>query len=79
MPAAARPAWKAPSSPSAGCSRDGAWQSAPVLDRVKLPIGARITGPAVVQQIDATTLIEPGSAALVDDIGNLRIAVGLPA
>ena len=57
----------------------GAWQMAPVLDRVKLPIGARIAGPAIVQQVDATTLIEPGSAALVDDIGNLRIAVGLPA
>ncbi|MET0193124.1 MAG: hydantoinase/oxoprolinase family protein, partial [Hyphomicrobiaceae bacterium] len=57
----------------------GIWQVAPVLDRAKLPIGARIAGPAVVQQVDATTLIEPGSAALVDDIGNLRIAVGLPA
>jgi N-methylhydantoinase A len=57
----------------------GTWQTAPVFDRVKLPIGARITGPAIVQQIDATTVIEPGSAALVDEIGNLRIAVGLPA
>ena len=57
----------------------GAWQTAPVFDRVKLPAGARIAGPAIVQQIDATTLIEPGSAALVDEIGNLRIAVGLPA
>jgi len=58
-------------------SRSG-WQTAPVFDRVKLPAGARIAGPAIVQQIDATTLIEPGSAALVDEIGNLRIAVGLP-
>jgi N-methylhydantoinase A len=57
----------------------GAWQTAPVFDRVKLPIGARIAGPAIVQQIDATSLIEPGSAALVDEIGSLRIAVGLPA
>jgi N-methylhydantoinase A len=57
----------------------GTWQTAPVFDRVKLPIGARITGPAIVQQIDATTVIEPGSATLVDEIGNLRIAVGLPA
>jgi len=57
----------------------GGWQTAPVFDRVKLPTGARIAGPAIVQQIDATTLIEPGSAALVDEIGNLRIAVGLPA
>src|SRR5262245_20468865 len=29
----------------------GAWHTAPVLDRVKLPIGARIAGPAVVQQV----------------------------
>ena len=57
----------------------GGWHSAPVLDRVKLPVGARIAGPAVVQQVDATTVIEPGSAALVDAIGNLRITVGLPA
>ena len=57
----------------------GAWQVAPVFDRMRLPPGARIAGPAVVQQVDATTLIEPGSTALVDDIGNLRIAVGLPA
>jgi len=57
----------------------GGWHSAPVLDRVKLPVGARIAGPAVVQQVDATTVIEPGSTALVDAIGNLRITVGLPA
>jgi N-methylhydantoinase A len=57
----------------------GALQTAPVFDRVKLPTGARIVGPAIVQQIDATTVIEPGSTALVDEIGNLRIAVGRPA
>ena len=55
----------------------GRWQCAEVFDRLKLPLGARITGPALVQQIDATTVIEPGSAAVVDAIGNLRIAVGL--
>jgi N-methylhydantoinase A len=55
----------------------GRWQCAEVFDRLKLPLGARISGPALVQQIDATTVIEPGSAAVVDAIGNLRIAVGL--
>jgi N-methylhydantoinase A len=55
---------------------DGRWQAAQVLDRVKLPIGARFSGPAIVQQIDATTVIEPGAVATVDPIGNLRIAVG---
>ena len=36
---------------------------------------ARLKGPAIVQQIDATTVIEPGATALVDAIGNLRITV----
>jgi N-methylhydantoinase A len=59
-----------------GMFADGRWQTAQVLDRVKLPIGARVSGPAIVQQVDATTVIEPGAAATVDPIGNLRIAVG---
>jgi N-methylhydantoinase A len=54
----------------------GRWQPAHVLERLTLPIGARISGPAIVQQIDATTVIEPGAVASVDAIGNLRIAVG---
>src|SRR5262249_61260490 len=57
---------------------DGRWQSAQVFDRVKLPIGARLTGPVIVEQMDATTVIEPGAAATVDAIGNLRIVVGQP-
>jgi N-methylhydantoinase A len=55
---------------------DGRWRTAQVFDRVKLPLGARLTGPAIVQQMDATTVIEPGAAATVDAIGNLRIVVG---
>jgi N-methylhydantoinase A len=55
---------------------DGHWQTAQVFDRARLPIGARLTGPAIVQQMDATTIIEPGAAASVDGIGNLQIRVG---
>jgi N-methylhydantoinase A len=54
----------------------GRWQTAQVFDRVKLPLGARFSGPAIVQQVDATTVVEPGAVATVDPIGNLRIAVG---
>jgi N-methylhydantoinase A len=55
---------------------DGRWQTAQVFDRVKLPISARFSGPAIVQQVDATTIVEPGAAATVDAISNLRITVG---
>jgi N-methylhydantoinase A len=54
---------------------DGRWHEAAILAREALPADARIEGPAVVQQIDATTVIEPGTVATVDAIGNLRIRV----
>jgi N-methylhydantoinase A len=54
---------------------DGRWQEAAIFAREALPADARIEGPAVVQQIDATTVIEPGTVATVDAIGNMRIRV----
>lgn len=52
---------------------DGRWWTAKVYSRDALPIGASVAGPAVIQQIDATTVIEPGAVATVDAIGNLRV------
>jgi N-methylhydantoinase A len=51
----------------------GVWHDADVFARDRLPRGASIAGPAIVEQIDATTVIDPGATATVDDIGNLRI------
>ncbi|MGE0766344.1 MAG: hydantoinase/oxoprolinase family protein [Hyphomicrobiaceae bacterium] len=45
----------------------------PIYDRAKLGQGATIEGPAVVTQLDATTLILPGQLATVDPVGNLII------
>ncbi len=52
---------------------DGAWQQTSVYARLALPIGARIDGPAVLEQPDATTFLEPHLTAQVDSIGNLII------
>jgi N-methylhydantoinase A len=54
---------------------DGAWHMAGIYDRERLAPGMTLIGPAVVQQLDATTVIEPGASATVDAIGNLRIRV----
>ena len=54
---------------------DGAWHTAKVWQRERLRRGARIAGPAIIQQADATTVLEPGSEAVVDTLGNLRIKV----
>jgi N-methylhydantoinase A len=54
---------------------DGAWHMAAIYDRERLAPGMSVMGPAVIQQMDATTVVEPGATAALDDIGNLRIRV----
>jgi N-methylhydantoinase A len=53
---------------------DGAWHDAAVWQRERLAPGTMLQGPAILQQADATTVLEPGCTAIVDGIGNLRIA-----
>ena len=55
---------------------DGGWRDTPVYRREQLPAGATLAGPAIVEQLDATTVIEPGDRARVDALGNLEITVG---
>jgi N-methylhydantoinase A/oxoprolinase/acetone carboxylase beta subunit len=38
-----------------------------------LPSGATVSGPAIIEQADTTTVIPPGYGAVVDRSGNLRI------
>jgi len=52
---------------------DGAWADTAIYDRLALPIDARIEGPAILEQPDATTVIEPDLAATVDRFGNLIV------
>ena len=51
----------------------GGFVPTPIYDRARLPVGARVAGPAIVEQPDTTTVIPPGHAALVDPSGNLRL------
>lgn len=52
---------------------DGGWHEATIWRRLLLPVGAVIPGPAILEQDDATTVIDPGLAARVDDFGNLIV------
>lgn len=47
----------------------------PVYDRDALPIGVSLEGPAILNQMDTTTVVEPNSAVTVDEYGNLIIEV----
>jgi N-methylhydantoinase A len=47
--------------------------SATVYERSKLAAGNIVSGPAIVMEMDSTTVILPGYHGLVDDIGNILI------
>lgn len=52
---------------------DGREQAAVIYDRAKLRAGDMIPGPAIVCEMDSTTLIESGCVATVDAVGNILI------
>jgi N-methylhydantoinase A len=52
---------------------DGEWRQAAIHDRLALPVGAEIAGPAILEQADATIVIDPGLAGRVDRFGNLIV------
>jgi N-methylhydantoinase A len=57
---------------------EGGWHETKVHRREALLPGTRFTGPAVVEQLDTTVLVEPGQSVEVDELGNLIIDVSKP-
>ncbi|MGP3974867.1 hydantoinase B/oxoprolinase family protein [Streptomyces sp. 8N114] len=51
----------------------GGWQDTPLYRREELRPGQRVTGPAVVVEADATTVVDPGWAAGADPHGHLLL------
>ncbi len=49
------------------------WHDTAIHDRLALPVGAVIPGPAILEQPDTTVLIEPGLQGRVDEFGNTII------
>ena len=52
-----------------------AWVDTPVYLRDRLPEGSAFDGPAIVEQLDCTTVVEPGNRVQMDGIGNLIITI----
>ncbi len=53
----------------------GGFVDCPIYERAKLPVGIVLEGPAVVEQLDCTTVIEEGQRATADRWGNLLITL----
>ena len=69
----------APASASFGSRRvwfaEG-WRETALWRREALAPGASLAGPAIIEQLDTTTVLPPGASAGVDADGNLVIAAG---
>ncbi len=52
---------------------DDAWHDARLYDRTRLQFGHQLAGPAIVSQMDTTTVILPGHTGCVDRVGNILI------
>ena len=51
------------------------WHLTPIYSREKLRPGSELDGPAIIEQLDTTTVLEPGDRLSVDAQGNLLIDV----
>ncbi len=51
------------------------WRDTPVYARDRLPKDAVFDGPAILEQLDCTTVVEPGDQVRQDDLGNMLIAL----
>jgi N-methylhydantoinase A len=54
---------------------ESGYRDCPVYDRDLIPASKEIPGPAVVEQLDSTSLVLPGQTAIVDEYLNLTIAL----
>lgn len=51
----------------------------PVYDRYRIPTGATLVGPAIIEEAEATTLLWPADRLSVDEARNLVIQIGVGA
>ena len=51
------------------------WVSTPIYDGSRLLAGNRIEGPAIVEEVTTTIVINPNDIAVIDHLGNVIIEV----
>jgi N-methylhydantoinase A len=83
VPPGELPKFAPPGAPLAGAVREmrvarfnGANIECPVYQREKLDVGATFSGPAIVDQLDCTSVIPPGQHVRVDEYRNMIITIG---
>ncbi|WP_419993096.1 hydantoinase B/oxoprolinase family protein [Streptomyces boninensis] len=57
---------------------EGRWQDADLFERTDLRPGDAVTGPAIIAEADATTVVDPGWEAAADEGGHLLLERVIP-
>jgi N-methylhydantoinase A/oxoprolinase/acetone carboxylase beta subunit len=60
---------------SAWFPETGGWTDCAVYDRYALAPGASLAGPAIVEERESTSVLPPGTTAVVDEYANLIVTV----
>jgi N-methylhydantoinase A len=55
--------------------KESGWVACPIYWRNDLPVGSELSGPAIVEELGCTTLLEPGQQLQVDEAGILVVTV----
>jgi N-methylhydantoinase A len=53
----------------------GGWMATSIYARDRLPLDLKLDGPAIIEQLDTTIVVEPGDRVSCDAIGNLVVEV----
>jgi N-methylhydantoinase A len=53
----------------------GGWQNTPIYRRGRISSGDTFSGPAIIEQLDTTTVVEPETRVEADQFGNLIMSV----
>ena len=51
------------------------WHETPIYSRENLSPGTKLSGPAIVEQLDTTSVIEPNCSVSVDGTGNMIVTI----
>lgn len=53
----------------------GKFRETRIYDRRRLPVGEPLRGPAIIEQVDTTTVLYPGQVATLDAAGNIIVTI----
>jgi len=54
---------------------DGDWLETPIYRRARLAIDTPVAGPAIIEEMSSTTIVEPGCTARIDVTGTMILEV----